>query len=96
MERCALQILNIVHSLESIHRQDMIPSPFILRTDPQLSNALDDLLDNGYLEVVWTGFDPMAPANSNKLGSACNPGMESLFITSTGFEALVRERKVQL
>ena len=88
MNHCAFILLSIVNACERINHPELIPSPGSVRQNPESSDALDFLLDNGHVEVLWKQLS--FNSNSFQLPGSDRDrhGMEFLAITSAGIEAL--------
>lgn len=96
MNYCAYELLSIVYTCECIGHPEMIPSPRKIRMDPEFSDALDFLLDNGYViackarhsenhvEVLAVGL------------GIFDFTMESLTITPHGTNALQEESAMRV
>jgi hypothetical protein len=88
MNSCEHEILRMVYALENIRHPEMIPCPCLIRMDPQLSNALDALLDNEYLIVRTDSSDLRLCRSAELFESSCCQN-EFLSITSKGVRSLL-------
>jgi hypothetical protein len=96
MNYCAYELLNIVYACECIGHPEMIPSPKKIRMDAEFSDALDYLLDSGYLIACKSRHsDRHVEVLAVGLGFF-DFTMESLTITPAGIAALEEESSVRM
>jgi hypothetical protein len=98
MNYCAFEILSIVDDCEGIDHPEMIPSPQKIRQDPEFAEALDWILEHGYVEICKSRH---STHHDEELGIELGfytPGTDSLTITPSGVIALEEEagRRVDL
>jgi len=84
MNCAAYEILSIVDECEAIDHPEMIPSPQKVRLDPQFGDALDSLLENGYVEVCKARHSTHHDENLAIDLGIFDPNSESLTITPRG------------
>jgi hypothetical protein len=90
MDFFAIELLRIIHSCEERDRPELIPKPGLVRTDPKFSEALDYLLDCGYVRVIWvTNSQGQNPGGKH---GACilNADADLLTITESGIRQLLK------
>jgi hypothetical protein len=80
MKHHSLQLMQIIDSCEQSNRPDFIPRPEIIRRDPLFSDALDFLLDSGYVKVIWE----YSAAESGSDVDLFNADSDMLVITEKG------------
>jgi hypothetical protein len=93
MNYCAFEILSIVDDCEGIDHREMIPSPQKVRSDPEFREALDWLLEKGYVEICKARH---STHHDEALGIELgffDPNADSLTITPVGVVALEEEAK---
>ena len=65
MKHHALQLMQIIDSYEQRHCPDFNPRPALIRLNPAFSDALDFLLDSGYVKVIWNTGPPGSSSNAD-------------------------------
>ncbi|MCX6647398.1 MAG: hypothetical protein NTY09_13725 [bacterium] len=80
MKHHSLHLLQIIDSCEQSDRPDFIPRPELIRRDPLFSDALDFLLDAGYVKVIWNN----GAADSGSDVDLFNADSDMLKITERG------------
>ncbi len=93
MNYCAYLLLSIIHDGERSNRPELIPCPRKIRMDPEFSDALDILLDDGYVEVRSPGYFQDHNEWPSSDTGFFDPEMETLVMTKKGIAALTREEK---
>lgn len=96
MNYAAYEILSIVDECEGIDHPEMIPGPQKIRLDPEFSQALDFLLQKGYLQVCKSRHSTHHDENLAIELDIFRPGEDSLTITPTGIKALEEEENVRI
>lgn len=96
MNYCAYELLSLVYDCEYIEHPEMIPSPARIRKDPEFSDALDYLLDQGFIEVRKSR-PPLLPDKSNPIEMGFfEPYTETLRTTPEGARKLAREERARI
>jgi len=96
MNYCAYELLRTVYACEQAGHPELIPSPRKVRMDREFSEALDYLLEEGYMLACksrWSSGHIEILAVG--LGFF-DPEMESLTITPRGSRALIRESRARV
>jgi hypothetical protein len=91
MNYCAYEILMIIDDYESIDHPEMIPSPQRVREDKEFSEALDWLLEQGYVKICKARYSTHHDVQVGIGLGFFNPDSDSLTITASGIEALEHE-----
>jgi len=91
MNYAAYEILSIVDECEGIDHAEMIPSPQKLRLDPEFAEALDFLLEKGYVQVCKMRCTLHHMEDLAIDIGIFRPGEDSLTITPEGLIALEKE-----
>jgi len=87
MTSSAYELLALVFACKALNCPELSPRPYNLRTDPKFSDALDFLIDSGYVTVSWMSPNFRHPER-RIVNSAFNPGLEIIGITDEGVVAL--------
>jgi hypothetical protein len=93
MNYCAFEILSIIDECEGMDHPEMIPSPQKVRLDPEFAEALDWLIEQGFVEVCPSRH---SSHHDESLAIECgffHPGTDSLTITPSGTAALEEDAK---
>jgi hypothetical protein len=93
MNYCAFEILCIIEECEDIDHPEMIPSPQKIRHDPEFAEALDWLLEKGYVEICESRHSSHYDEDLAIQCGFFHPGTESLTITPTGTAVLEEDSK---
>jgi len=87
MNSCAYELLAIIFAFKTFHCPELIPRPQDLRADPRFSDALDFLIDSGFVTVSLMNHDH-ACVSAGTSAICVKPSVEVISITRDGVQAL--------
>jgi len=93
MNYAAYEILSIVEECEEVDHPEMIPSPGRIRSDREFAQALDFLLEKGYVEICKARHSQHHDEDLAIELGIFDPEEDSLTITPTGLGVIEREHR---
>ena len=93
MTRNAYELLALIFAFRTFKCPELTPRPTDLRIHPGFSDALDYLIDSGYVIVSWMSQE-VPHGNRQGLNSIYHHGLEILAITEDGIIALGSSYKI--